>query len=145
MAGRCGSSRPHPRHTSEAVLAQEEAILTWAMAAQADPPHRRTPIDRDGLDPLQADAAAAVAGARPAGARRRPGRRRQDPHAHAAVDDLTAHGRVVFGVAPTAKAARSLERDTGIAADTVAKLLHEWPAARPATAARVAAARPGRR
>ena len=52
-----------PRFTSEPVLAQEEAILTWAMAAQADPPapvhHRRTGT---GLDPLQADAAAAVAG-----------------------------------------------------------------------------------
>ena len=32
----------------------------------------------------------------------------------------------VFGVAPTAKAARVLERDTGMRADTVAKLLHEW-------------------
>ena len=28
--------------------------------------------------------------------------------------------------APTAKAARTLERDTGIRSDTVAKLLHEW-------------------
>ena len=48
-----------PRFTSEAVLAQEEAIVVWAMAAQADPP---TPsvdtVDRDGLDVLQADAAA---------------------------------------------------------------------------------------
>ena len=32
----------------------------------------------------------------------------------------------MFGVAPTAKAARVLERDTGMRADTVAKLLHEW-------------------
>ena len=51
-----------PRFTSEAVLAQEEAILTWAMAAQADPPTPSTTVNRDGLDPLQADAAAAVAG-----------------------------------------------------------------------------------
>ena len=51
-----------PRFTSEAVLAQEEAILTWAMDAQADPPAPSTTVDRDGLDRLQADAAAAVAG-----------------------------------------------------------------------------------
>ena len=44
----------------------------------------------------------------------------------AAADDLHEQRRVVFGVAPTAKAARILERDTGIASDTVAKLLHEW-------------------
>ena len=51
-----------PRFTSEAVLAQEEAIITWAMAAQADPPAPSTTVDRTGLDVLQADAAAAVAG-----------------------------------------------------------------------------------
>ena len=38
----------------------------------------------------------------------------------------TAHDRPVFGLAPTAKAARVLERDTGMLADTVAKLLYEW-------------------
>ena len=115
-----------PRFTSEPVLAQEEAILTWAMAAQADPPAPSTTVNRDGLDPLQADAAAAVAGddrlvlvVGPAGA----GKTRM---LTAAADDLHAHGRVVFAVAPTAKAARTVERDTGIPADTVAKLLHEW-------------------
>jgi conjugative relaxase-like TrwC/TraI family protein len=115
-----------PRFTSEAVLAQEEAIVTWAMAAQADPPAPSTTVDQDGLDPLQAEAAAAVAGddrlvlvVGPAGA----GKTRT---LTAAVQDLHAHGRVVFAVAPTAKAARTIERDTGIPADTVAKLLHEW-------------------
>ena len=115
-----------PRFTSEPVLAQEEAIVTWAMAAQADPPAPSTSVNRDGLDPLQADAAAAVAGddrlvlvVGPAGA----GKTRM---LTAAADDLHAHGRVVFAVAPTAKAARTVERDTGIPADTVAKLLHEW-------------------
>ncbi len=44
----------------------------------------------------------------------------------AAASDLERHGRVVFGVAPTAKAARVLERETGMPADTVAKLLYEW-------------------
>ena len=32
----------------------------------------------------------------------------------------------MFGVAPTAKAAHVLGRETGMATDTVAKLLHEW-------------------
>ncbi len=115
-----------PRFTSEPVLAQEEAILTWAMSADADPPAPSTTVDSDGLDPMQADAAAAVAGGDrlalvvgPAGA----GKTRM---LTAAADDLHAHGRVVFAVAPTAKAARTVERDTGIPADTVAKLLHEW-------------------
>ena len=115
-----------PRFTSEPVLAQEEAIVTWAMAAQADPPTLASTVNRDGLNPLQADAAAAVAGddrlvlvIGPAGA----GKTRM---LTAAADDLHAHGRVVFAVAPTAKAARTVERDTGIASDTVAKLLHEW-------------------
>ena len=44
MAGRCGSNRPHPRFTSEAVLAEEEHILTWAMDAPSRSRlHRRGP------------------------------------------------------------------------------------------------------
>ena len=134
-----------PRFTSEPVLAQEEAILTWAMAAQADPPAPSTTVDRDGLDPLQADAAAAVAGddrlvlvVGPAGA----GKTRM---LAAAVDDLHAQGRVVFAVAPTAKAARTRRarhrhpgRHGRQAAPRVA-------ARRPATAARVPAAGRARR
>ncbi|MGI9028584.1 MAG: MobF family relaxase [Ilumatobacteraceae bacterium] len=115
-----------PRFTSDAVLAQEEAILTWAMAAQADPATPSPTVDRGGLDPLQADAAASVAGddrlvlvVGPAGA----GKTRM---LTTAGHDLQANGRVVYAVAPTAKAARTVERDTGIPADTVAKLLHEW-------------------
>jgi len=115
-----------PRYTSEAVLAQEEAILTWAMAAQADPAVPSTTVDRDGLDPLQADAAASVAGedrlvmvVGPAGS----GKTRM---LTAAGSDLRQQGRVLLAVAPTAKAARTVERDTGIRAETVAKLLHEW-------------------
>jgi hypothetical protein len=43
----------------------------------------------------------------------------------AAVDDLTVNGRLVFAVAPTAKAARVLETETRMPADTIAKPLHE--------------------
>jgi conjugative relaxase-like TrwC/TraI family protein len=112
--------------TSDEILAEEEHVLAWAMGAQVDDPDPSTSLDRDGLDVLQADAAAAVAGGDrlvlvvgPAGAGKTTALRR-------AVDDLHACERPVFGVAPTAKAARVLARETGIAADTVAKLLHEW-------------------
>jgi conjugative relaxase-like TrwC/TraI family protein len=115
-----------PHYTSDTILAQEESILAWAMEAQADDPAPSPTVVRAGLDVLQADAAAAVAGADlfvlvvgPAGAGKTAALER-------AVDDLASWGRPVFGVAPTAKAARVLQRETAVAADTVAKLLHEW-------------------
>ena len=115
-----------PRFTSQAVLVQEERILTWAIDAQSNPASPSRTVERTGLDVLQAEAAASVAGddrlvlvVGPAGA----GKTRM---LAAAVADLDVAHRAVFGVAPTAKAARVLERDTGMGADTVAKLLHEW-------------------
>ncbi len=115
-----------PRFSSEAVLAQEERILTWAIDAQADPASPSRTIEHADLDVLQAQAAASVAGhdtlvlvVGPAGAGK-------TTMLAAAVNDLHGQHRAVFGVAPTAKAARVLERDTGMGADTVAKLLHEW-------------------
>ena len=115
-----------PQFTSETILAEEEHVLAWAMDAQADEPAPSPTVVRAGLDILQADAAAAVAGADrlvvvvgPAGAGKTTLLER-------AVDDLASWDRPVFGVAPTAKAARVLQRDTGVAADTVAKLHYEW-------------------
>jgi conjugative relaxase-like TrwC/TraI family protein len=112
--------------TSDAILAEEETVLAWAIDAHADEPCPSITVDRDGLDVLQADAAAAVAGTDrlvlvvgPAGAGK-------TTMLQAAVDDLATQRRPVFGVAPTAKAARVLGRETGIVTDTVAKLLHEW-------------------
>ena len=96
------------------------------MDAQLDPPAPSTTVNTGRLDVMQAEAAAAVAGrdrlvlvVGPAGAGK-------TTMLAAAVDDLTAQGRIVFGVAPTAKAARVLESETGMGSDTVAKLLHEW-------------------
>ena len=112
-------------HTSREILAQEDHIITWALDHQLDPPTPSDTIDTDGLDLMQAEAAAAVAGAArlvlvvgPAGA----GKTRM---LATAVSDLTGHGRSVFGLAPTAKAARILETSTAMTCDTVAKLLHE--------------------
>ena len=115
-----------PGLTSEAVLVEEEQIVAWAIEAQLAEPNPSTTVDVEGLDVLQADAAAAVAGwddlvlvVGPAGTGKTTmlARAREDLHRHTAP---------VFGLAPTAKAARVLERDTGMAADTVAKLLYEW-------------------
>ena len=113
-------------HTSSDVLAQEENIICWAMDAQLDPAAPSTTVNTGRLDVMQAEAAAAVAGrdrlvlvVGPAGAGK-------TTMLAAAVDDLTAQRRIVFGVAPTAKAARVLESETGMGSDTVAKLLHEW-------------------
>ena len=112
--------------TSEQVLAQEDAILTWALDAELEGPQPSRTVERTGLDVLQADAASAVAGGDrlvvivgPAGAGK-------TTMLRAAVTDLDRHCRPVFGVAPTAKAAKVLGDETGMPADTVAKLLHEW-------------------
>ncbi len=111
--------------TSEPILVQEEAILAWALAASAEP-RPSTTVRRAGLDVLQHDAALAVAGddrfvviVGPAGTGK-------TTMLRAAVDDLHAQGRHVYGVSTTAKAARTLERETGMRSDTIAKLVHEW-------------------
>lgn len=115
-----------PHFTTDAILREEELVLSWAIAAQTAPPTPSHSVDTTRLDLLQADAAAAVAGhdrlvliVGPAGTGKTTTLR-------AAVDDLYHHDRTVYGVAPSAKAARVLERETGVASDTVAKLLHEW-------------------
>ncbi|MEX2627875.1 MAG: AAA family ATPase, partial [Ilumatobacteraceae bacterium] len=115
-----------PHITSERILIEEDVVLTWALDAQNDPPSPSTTVATDGLDVLQAEVARSVAGrdrlvlaVGPAGAGKTTTLR-------SAVSDLHAQGRAVFGVAPSAKAARVLERETGVPADTLAKLLHEW-------------------
>ncbi len=70
-----------PRFTSEPVLAREEAILIWAMAAQADPPAPSTTIDRDWSRPVAGRRRRGRRRPRRAGVDRRSGRGRQDPHA----------------------------------------------------------------
>ena len=112
--------------TSQAVLVQEEHVLSWAIDQQLDDPTPSASVVRKGLDVLQGDAAASVAGddglvliVGPAGTGK-------TTMLRAAVTDLHAHHRPVFGVAPTAKAAQVLENETGMVADTVAKLLYEW-------------------
>ena len=115
-----------PHLTDARILEQEERILDFAIEAQADQPARSDTVDRNGLDVLQADAAAAVAGhdrlvlvVGPAGTGKTTTLAR-------ATDDLRQRQRAVFGVAPSAKAARVLSAELNMEADTVAKLLYEW-------------------
>ncbi len=112
--------------TSEEILAQEERILTWAIDAHTTDPHPSPSVVSGGLDVMQHDAAAAVAGndrlvliVGPAGTGK-------TTMLRAAVNDLDHQQRSVYGVSPTAKAGRTMERETGMPCDTVAKLLHEW-------------------
>jgi conjugative relaxase-like TrwC/TraI family protein len=114
-----------PGYTSDHILEQEERVVAWAIEAQLPEPSPSPTMEREGLDVFQADAAAAVAGddglvlvVGPAGA----GKIRMLARAR---EDLHDQTRPVFGLAPTAKAAHVLERDTGMLADTVAKLLYE--------------------
>jgi len=112
--------------TGRLVLAQEEAILTWVLDSQLDDPQSSTTVTRGTLDVLQLDAAAAVAGDDGVVVIVGPAGTGKTTALHAAVTDLHRHDRPVFGVAPTAKAAKVLGHETGMHTDTVAKLLHEW-------------------
>ena len=118
---------PMVKHlTHDRVVAQEERILTYVLDAQDHLATPSTTVDVTGLDPLQADVARAVAGSErvvlvvgPAGAGK-------TTTLTAAGLDLHHQRRTVYGIAPTAKAARVLETETGIRSDTIAKLLYEW-------------------
>jgi conjugative relaxase-like TrwC/TraI family protein len=115
-----------PHMTSDAVLRQEEYILSFGIEAQALDASPSTTIRTKNLDALQADAAASVAGhdrlvlvVGPAGTGK-------TTMLRAAATDFDEAQQPAFGFAPTAKAAQVLRDETGFATDTVAKLLHEW-------------------
>ncbi|MGQ0617677.1 MAG: MobF family relaxase, partial [Acidimicrobiia bacterium] len=115
---------PHLSH--DRVLTQEERILTWAIAAHDPDPAPSVTVDIAGLDPLQADTARAVAGHDPLILVVGPAGTGKTTTLGTAGTDLARQHRPAFGVAPTAKAARVLAAETGIPADTIAKLLYEW-------------------
>ena len=100
--------------TSHLVLAQEEAVLTWVLDSQLDDPQPSMTVNRGELDVLQADAATAVAGEDRVVVIVGPAGTGKTTTLHAAVNDLHRHSRPVFGVAPTAKAAKVLGRETGM-------------------------------
>jgi conjugative relaxase-like TrwC/TraI family protein len=115
-----------PHFTTQQVLTEEEHVLSWAFDVQTAEPQPSTTVERGQLDVLQADVAAAVAGYDRLVLAVGPAGTGKTTTLRAAAVDLESQGREVFGVAPSAKAARVLERETGIASDTLAKLLYEW-------------------
>ena len=118
---------PMLRHlTHDRVLAQEERILAYVLEAQDHPTTPSTTVDTAGLDPLQADVARAVAGSERVVLVIGPAGTGKTTTLTAASLDLHRQRRLVFGIAPSAKAARVLEAETGIRSDTIAKLLYEW-------------------
>ena len=115
-----------PHITSEQVLAEEEYVLSWAIDAQSDDPRPSVAIDAGWLDAMQEDVAAAIAGDDRLVLAVGPAGTGKTTTLRVAAIDLDKQGREVFGVAPSAKAARVLERETDIPSDTLAKLLYEW-------------------
>ena len=113
-------------HTSEAVLTQEERVLTWAIDQQLADPRPSTTVSAGRLDLLQRDSARAVAGLDRLVIVIGPAGTGKTTMLTAAAEDLRRQGRSLYAVAPTAKAARTLGRETGMTADTVAKLVYEW-------------------
>ena len=120
--------------TTQAILDQEASLLAWAdrrTLTTGDRHLATVECSRRSLTSLQAEAAAAVAGwddlvliVGPAGTGK-------TTALTPAVDQLRADGRAVFGVAPSATAADVLTLETGVAADTVDKLLIEHRLSRP--------------
>ncbi len=120
--------------TTPEILGQEERLLAWA--------ERR--MTRDGIDSAdaigrarveltgpQAETAAAVAGDADLVLVVGPAGTGKTTALTPAVRQLQADGRAAFGVAPSAAAADVLASETGIAADTIDKLLTEHSLKRP--------------
>jgi conjugative relaxase-like TrwC/TraI family protein len=114
--------------TTRTILTEEEELVAWARRRQTTEPIqvRRLVsfLGRD-LSAGQVAAASATAGrgeleliVGPAGAGK-------TTALSVAAKTLKLHQRTVFGVAPTATAAEVLASETGMAADTLDKLLHE--------------------
>jgi ATP-dependent exoDNAse (exonuclease V) alpha subunit len=121
----------HRALTTEAILDEEERLVEWAQQRRSlddqvlEVPARKTGLDHSGLSRGQAEACTAVAGLAPLELIVGPAGTGKTTALAPAVDELQAHGRVVFGVASTAAAAEVLATETAMAADTLDKLLHE--------------------
>ena len=113
------------RYTTQFILDEEARLADWARGRWSQP-GRAGWVAGEGLDLAQRAAAEAIAGdgslvviVGPAGAGKTTSLR-------PAIDALVGAGRGVFAVAPTATAAGVLARETGVAADTIDKLLVEY-------------------
>ncbi|GAA1055923.1 hypothetical protein GCM10017608_14200 [Agromyces luteolus] len=124
---------PHPEHvahlTSGHVIACETRLRDL-LAARATYTGQRTPdlrriARRLGLDPAQARAAAAIASVDPLVIVEGAAGAGKTTMLAAAIAAGAEHGRATRVVTPTKKAADVAHKELGIAADSVAKLLHE--------------------
>jgi conjugative relaxase-like TrwC/TraI family protein len=113
-------------YTTDAILDEERAIVDWAderLSARGSPA-RLEEVDK--LDHAQAHAAALAAGNHPLVVIVGPAGTGKTTMLRAAVHQLELEGRHAFGLAPSAAAAEVLAQETGVAADTVDKLLVEY-------------------
>ena len=120
--------------TTQAILDQEAALIDWAdHRLTYDSTDRPEAITRSArpLNPAQAEGAAAVAGTADLVLIVGPAGTGKTTALAPAVAQLRAEGRAVFGVAPSATAAEVLSEETGLAADTLDKLLIEHRLHRP--------------
>ena len=116
------------RFSTNYILEQEEHLATWALNRWETPtlrPAALGPQHAAGLDKAQAAAAAAVAGRDPLVIVVGPAGAGKTTALRPAVAHLQGTQRPVFGVAPSATAAAVLAEQTGLATDTIAKLLLE--------------------
>lgn len=120
--------------TTPEILSQEEGLLAWAERRNArigiDSAHAptRSLVELSGP---QAQTASAVAGDSDLVLVVGPAGTGKTTALTPAVQQLQADGRPVFGVAPSAAAAEVLATETGVAADTLDKLLTEHNLKRP--------------
>lgn len=120
--------------TTPAILAQEERLLAWAerrMAREGTDSADAVERSRIDLTGPQAETAAAVAGDADLVLVVGPAGTGKTTALAPAVEQLRTEGRPVFGVAPSAAAAEVLTSETGVAADTIDKLLTEHSLRRP--------------
>lgn len=125
--------------TTQHILDQEHRLLEWAdrrllhdsieTAAEVE----RSVVERSEVDLTgpQAETAAAVAGEPPLVLVVGPAGTGKTTALRPAVEQLHADRRTVFGVAPSATSAEVLGAETGVAADTIDKLIIEHQLQRP--------------
>lgn len=114
--------------TTQAILDEEEALIAWAdrhRAGESTSIRSRVTGYADELTPAQVEAVAAVVDGGGLELIVGPAGTGKTTALASAVDHLQAQGRPAFGVAPTAAAAEVLATETGMAADTLDKLLIE--------------------
>jgi hypothetical protein len=119
--------------TTQGVLDQEAAVIEWAdrRLCLVERDHDELAADTRHLSGPQRTTASAVAGGGEVVLVVGPAGTGKTTALAPAVEQLRLDGRAVFGVAPSAAAADVLGSETGVAADTVDKLLIEHRLARP--------------